>query len=302
MDKTDISVIIPVRDHVGNLRSTINSILATADFYPFSAEIIIINDSGNPEIKSYVMGLKYKQVTFKCIDLTPSRGSYNARNKGIEKADGDYLIFFDVPLKLEPGWLDKIKKAFDEGYDYIAGNINVDQEDCNTLAKKMYSATSFPVESYFKNQNFGPTAFLAVKKDIFDKTGLFDTVLSGGDMIFGRRVYREGYRMKFLIDAVAYHPPRNLKQQFWKKVRVYSGVYRLYLDNPEEQTSPVRFRSFFSCLTAIPANLIHYRRNKMYQSGLFTYSEYIIVVCMFWGVEFTSRLYLLLNKKKQLNT
>lgn len=296
----NISVIIPVKDSSQKLESTLKSIFKTCLSDYKSKEVIVVNDGNNADINKLIATKYSHRVTL--VSTIKSKGSYHARNKGIKNANGDYLIFFDVPLKLEPGWFPQIKKAFDDGYDYIVGNIKVDPDDCNTLAKKMYAVTSFPVKSYFNNQNFGPTAFLAVKKKVFDEIGLFDTLYSGGDMVFGQRVYKEGYSMKFLKAAVACHPSRNLKQQFWKKVRVYSGNYRLYIDEPEERSNPVHFRSFFSCLTAIPANLINYQRNKMYQSGLFNYSEYIIAVCMFWGVEFSSRLYVLINKKKRLNT
>ncbi len=293
MKGSQISIIIPVKDSVEKLSSTLQSIIHSIQLSKDTVEIVVVNDDANPDIKRYVENLQTERFKIPCIDVVPSQGSYHARNEGIKKANGDLFLFLDVPLKFSKGWMQDVLEA-SKSYDYIAGNIRVPPEECTTLAEKLYAATAFPVESYFREQHFGPTAFLAVKRKVFNKIGLFDTLYSGGDMQFGQSVKEAGFSMTFLKDTVVWHPPRNLKQQFWKKVRVYKGIKALNKLHENGSSTFQSILSLWNCITAIPANLIKFRKNRIYRSGLFTCPEYIAAVFQFWGIEFFSRLYVML--------
>lgn len=294
-----LSIILPVKDSAKHLTNTLYSILADKNLRLSDYEIIVCNDGDTSEVNKVAEEFNTSGFHVFCERIPISMGSYNARNKGIERAKGDSLFFFDVPLDLKKGWFDDVILAFKEN-DYIAGNIKVPIEECTSISQKLYAATAFPVKSYFNNQHFGPTAFVCVKKEVFDKIGLFQTLYSGGDMEFGQRVYAAGFKMIFLENTIAWHHPRNLKQQFWKKVRAYAGIYAMHKADPAKR--PFALKSLLSCLTAIPANIFKYRKNKIYQTGWLSFPEYVLAIFMFWGVEFWARIYVWLNRNKVLNT
>lgn len=296
-----ISVILPTRDSVESTDTTVGTLTANPFFLKEQYEILVVNDGASPAINEYVHKKKAMGLNIHSIEIKKSKGSYHARNQGIEKAHGEYLLFFDVPITIHKEWFLPFIELL-KNNDYVAGDIKVNPNECHTIAEKMYAATAFPVESYFHQQHFGPTAFLGVKREVFDKVGLFSILYSGGDMEFGQRVHHAGFKMAFFDTFPALHSTRNLQQQFWKKVRAYAGIYSMYKNNPGSKVNPVRIKSLLSCVVAIPANWVKFRQNKIYQTGWFTYPQYLMAIVQFWGVDFLARLYVAMNKEKKMNT
>lgn len=91
MEKTSISVIVPVYNGASCIEQCIESI--ENQKYD-NLEVIIINDGSTDNTKSKCEALKKKYNNIKLINQKNS-GVSNARNKGIETAKGEYLMFVD---------------------------------------------------------------------------------------------------------------------------------------------------------------------------------------------------------------
>jgi len=226
--KPRISVIIPVyRNKAGletTLRSLKNQTIPLTDF-----EIIVSNDGDHPEIKSFC---RHYQV--RIINIFPRKGSYNARNEAIRLADGEAIAFVDADIQVPVDWL---QRGFDSllNADYVAGPVNIIPKPNMTIPELYEFSTAFDIKKYMEKYNFGVTANLFVRKEIFNQVGVFDSDLkSSGDLEFGDRVYRSGiFRQVYNGELAVDHPPRDYPELIKKIKRGCSGQVQLKRKYPD---------------------------------------------------------------------
>ena len=159
------------------------------------------------------------------------KGSYSARNKGIQVSKGEILAFTDSDCIPDPNWLEKgvFHLTTNTECGMVGGNIEVVCKDPSrpTTIELFQCITGFPQKKFLVRYHGCATANLFAKRKIFNNVGLFDSRLkSFGDIEWGQRVYRAGYKQVYADDALVYHPCRyswhQLKQQ---TVRVSGGIY-----------------------------------------------------------------------------
>lgn len=128
-------------------------------------------------------------------------GIYDAMNKGIELATGDYLYFLNAGDELIPNILSKIVNNFDEKSDLVYGNIiKIDENEYNRV---VYG------KSYHYKLLIGRTIChqaMFIKKDVFTRIGNFDLEFSlASDYEFILRLLIKGGKFKYInIDIVKY--------------------------------------------------------------------------------------------------
>lgn len=164
MDK--ISIIVPVYNEEKRIKKCIDSLINQT--YS-NIEILIIND-GSTDNTLKVLD-EYKDEKVKIITIE-NRGQGGARNVGIKKAQGKYLMFVD-----SDDYVDKsiVKKLYD--------NLIINKSDisiCNIIKK--YSNREEEFKNYFnltddKIANYivshtGPVARL-YKRDLFVKNNIY---------------------------------------------------------------------------------------------------------------------------------
>lgn len=226
-----ISVIIPVYQDSEGLQQTLNALMRQS-LEPSRFEVIVINDGGDPEIVGLETRYNHKQLLF--IHRFPNRGSYYSRNEGISKARYANLAFTDAGCVPDKMWLENGLKHLDR-HDYVAGAVGIDPQLVDSISTYHDYLTAFPIKDYFHKHSFGVTANLFVKKNVFQKVGLFNEKLfSGGDMEFGVRVSRQDELSSvFAEDCLVMHAPRNHQMKVHKIKRVKEGQEVLKQQNPE---------------------------------------------------------------------
>lgn len=96
-----ISVIVPVHNGAAYLEACIDSILAQ-DYE--ALEVLIINDGSKDDTAAVCERLRGQHGCLRVVTL-PDLGVSMARNRGIEQAQGDYIMFVDADDRLRPGVL-----------------------------------------------------------------------------------------------------------------------------------------------------------------------------------------------------
>jgi glycosyltransferase involved in cell wall biosynthesis len=103
-----VSVIIPCYNQGEYIEEAINSVLAQT-FKDY--EIIIINDGSTDKKTNLILSnLRVKHAT---LISTPNRGLSGARNNGIKKARGEYILPLDADDRIDPTYLEKASKLLD---------------------------------------------------------------------------------------------------------------------------------------------------------------------------------------------
>ena len=115
-----LSVIVPVYNLENYIATTLESLLSIR--FSFDYEIIVINDGSVDGSESIIHDYqkKYGQITLYFIE---HQGVSIARNLGLSKARGVYIIFVDGDDTVEPDFFEKAIQELDEGgYDFVQGN------------------------------------------------------------------------------------------------------------------------------------------------------------------------------------
>jgi glycosyltransferase AglI len=212
-----LSVIVPVGRDPEGLRRTLASLRA-AQVPAGGFEIIVGNDGGDAETSAIAASYGAQVVS-----LTPSGGSYAARNAALGRAQGKLIAFLDADAMVDPAWMREGIAALAEA-DYACGPVIVPRHMATSPGRICDWLNAFPMERYLRDARFAPTANLFVRRTLIERLGPFDTRLnSGGDVEFGRRVHGAGLRQAYWPKAAVFHPPRTYREQLSKVLRVSRG-------------------------------------------------------------------------------
>lgn len=106
-DLVDVSIIIPCKNEINTLKSTVDSIMNSQNSLSF--EIIVVDDASIDLSTKFLKSDSNKDI-YKDVILikTNNVGCAVARNAGAKVAKGKYLFFCDAHIKVANGWLDNL--------------------------------------------------------------------------------------------------------------------------------------------------------------------------------------------------
>lgn len=115
-DQYDVSVVLPIYNEKGHLRTEIDRITASLTASKYSFEIIVVDDGSND-------GSRTELATIPGITLithTRNQGSGAARRTGTTAARGRVVVWTDVDMTYPNDRIPELVDAM-EGYDHIVG-------------------------------------------------------------------------------------------------------------------------------------------------------------------------------------
>jgi glycosyltransferase involved in cell wall biosynthesis len=209
-DEKKISVIIPVYNCERYLAESIESVKSQT-YSPY--EIIVIDDGSTDKsaqvAESFGSSIKYH--------FQSHAGIGSARNNGIRLSSGDMIAFLDADDLWEENKLMLQVEAFHEEptTDMVLGYV--EHFYSPELDETFKRSVRCPAKAM---PGFLPSVVL-VKKNTFDKVGLFDTNWRSGEFISWYSRFKDlGFSTKMLPDTITYrrlHPTSH-------GVRCHEGV------------------------------------------------------------------------------
>ena len=173
-----ISIIIPAYNVENCIRDTLDAAYKTADE---NTELIVINDGSTDRTKG-VINAFVSEHTGKSIKFVEqiNQGVSVARNKGIECADGEYLIFCDGDDLCKDSLIDRLRSHIDNGAvtDMILWGFESfwPESDDRTIIQEKFAGDTDDPEKMFKSILYGDDRIrlgsFAVKKELLENYGL----------------------------------------------------------------------------------------------------------------------------------
>lgn len=194
------SFIVPTRDRAEILRVSL-PLMLSQDVAPESFEVIVVSDGSRDETADVIDTLGSAHVHFAVLE-EPS-GPAAARNRAIEMARGDILVFVDDDSLIRADFLTEHLRHHHDGHDHpvVTGPIiDVDQ---------VPDFPSPPKAGIFnRHWNPFPTGNASVQKSLVTAVGGFDEVFKKygwEDPELFVRLAKTGIRKIFNYGAPIYH-------------------------------------------------------------------------------------------------
>jgi len=237
MGKPSVSVVIPTNNRPALLKEAVRSVMVQT----FSAsEIIIIDNSSKARGQEQIKDLRRLSNRISAYRFPSNRGVSAARNFGLEKAKGDYILFLDDDDLLHPQMLESSLALFEQnpGVDvvtclskaFIDHNSSGRSQKFHCAEQDLESVGgTYPLNhpDYLKLESIAFSALMhytlvinscLVKKDCIRTVRFPEDLTAGEDTYFWLRLASQGCRFM-------------LNRRFLSYVRFHAGNSRLSADH-----------------------------------------------------------------------
>lgn len=217
---------IPTYNRAELLRSAIRSVL-NQTFQDF--EIVVIDDASKDNTKEIVSSFNDKRMKY--IRHEVNKGEAGARNTGVTSSSGQYIAFIDD----DDEWLpEKLQMQVDliESSSPSVGVVYTGAFILNKISGRMKDQIIPAKRGYILNElllrNFLILSTVLIKKECFEKVGLFDkNIISGPDYDMWIRISRK-YHFEYIKEPlVKYYLHENrLSNQLEKTIVGLESIIR----------------------------------------------------------------------------
>ena len=223
------SVIVPVYNRIDEVDDLLKSLSEQSckDF-----EAVIVEDGSSQPCKDVIS--KYADKVDVKYFFKENEGRSIARNYGLERASGDYFIFFDSDCVIPPNYFKTLSVALDRNPVDCFGGPDAAHESFSSTQKAInYSMTSFLTTGGIRGgkvqlEKFVPRTFnMGYSRKVWEKVGGFREMFSE-DIDMSTRIRQAGFSIDLIREAFVYHKRRVNMKLFARQVYVF-GMSRITL-------------------------------------------------------------------------
>ncbi|WP_295730423.1 glycosyltransferase [uncultured Muribaculum sp.] len=230
------SVIIPVYNRIDEVDDLLKS-LTEQTFADF--EVIIVEDGSTAPcedaVKHYADNIDVKYF------YKDNEGRSIARNYGMERASGEYFIFFDSDCVIPQCYFENLDKALaSRPLDCFGGPDAAHDSFTPTQKAINHSMTSFLTTGGIRGgkislEKFTPRTFnMGYSRKVYERVGGFREMFSE-DIDMSTRIRKAGFSIGLIHEAPVYHKRRVDFRKFLRQVYVFGmsriTLYLLYPDS-----------------------------------------------------------------------
>ena len=223
------SVIVPVYNRIEEVDDLLQS-LSTQSCKDF--EIVIVEDGSSKPCEDTVK--RYAEKIDVKYFFKENEGRSIARNHGLERATGDYFIFFDSDCVIPPDYFKILSSSLDNNPVDCFGGPDAAHESFSDTQKAInYSMTSFLTTGGIRGgkvqlEKFVPRTFnMGYSRRVWETVGGFREMFSE-DIDMSTRIRLAGFSIGLIRDAYVYHKRRVNMRLFARQVYVF-GMSRITL-------------------------------------------------------------------------
>ena len=223
------SIIVPVYNRPTEVEELLQSLSSQTDK---DFQIIIVEDGSTVRCEDICKKWE-KDIDLKYF-YKSNEGRSIARNYGMDRADGNFLIFVDSDCILPNDYIAKLKEKLKKDPSDCFGGPDAAHESFSDVQKAInFSMTSFLTTGGIRGkkkslEKFTPRTFnMGFSKDVYAKTGGFREMFSE-DIDMSTRIKNGGFKISLYPEVFVYHKRRVDFKKFWHQVHVF-GMSRITL-------------------------------------------------------------------------
>lgn len=228
MEKPRFSIIVPVYNRIDEVRDLMES-LDKQSLKNF--EVILVEDGSTEPCEMVVSEFPNVNAMY---FYKENEGRSIARNYGLDRAKGDYFIFFDSDCVIPPDYFEIITRELESNPTDCFGGPDAAHESFSDTQKAInYSMTSFLTTGGIRGgkvslEKFVPRTFnMGFSREVYEKVGGFREMFSE-DIDMSTRIRNAGFQVSLIHPAFVYHKRRVDFKKFLRQVYVF-GMSRITL-------------------------------------------------------------------------
>ena len=232
--QAEVSIIIPTYNRTSYIKEAVDSVLnQTHPVY----EILVIDDGSDESHKRILRSLESKSTLLKVVWLDENSGVSHARNRGVEIAKGDYILFLDDDDCIHPEMVETCLKTFQThiGTEVVLAGGKLKEQDMSIVShrEKYVSLNTRTLLFLLHRQNHTALYFILYgmslihsfmfKREVLVKFPFDETLVIGEDTYQWMLLKKNGTR--------------------FRKIPLLGGIYRIH-ENQVSQTNKSGSRSY----------------------------------------------------------
>lgn len=228
MDRPRFSVIVPVYNRIDEVEDLMASLEAQTCM---NFEVVIVEDGSTMPCEDAVR--RHPGVRSKYF-YKGNEGRSIARNYGMERAEGDYFIFFDSDCVIPERYFEILSGELDRTPVDCFGGPDAAHDSFSSTQKAInYAMTSFLTTGGIRGgrmslEKFTPRTFnMGFSREVYEGVGGFREMFSE-DIDMSTRIRQAGFGIALIRPAYVYHKRRVDFRKFFRQVHVF-GMSRITL-------------------------------------------------------------------------
>ncbi len=256
-----ISVVVCSYNGARTIGDTLEGLLRL-DYPAF--EVIVVDDGSTDATASIVQAHGFRLIR------TAHRGLSNARNTGMQAAQGEIVAYIDDDVYPAPNWLTHLATTFIRTHHAGVGGPHLVSESDNWIANCVANAPGGPVHVLLSDLNAEhiPGCNMAFRKSTLQSIGGFDPRyrVAGDDVDVCWRLLQRGWTLGFHPSAVVWHHGHNAVRKYWNQQKRHGRAEALL-----EEKWPLKYSEFGHLAWAGalggkgPTRAINARQGRVYQ-------------------------------------
>lgn len=208
-----LSIVIPAYNeelYLGDCLAAVQAEIESSAGWD-AAEVIVIDNASTDGTSAVAQRFPRVRAV-----MEPVKGLTHARQRGMDEARGDLLVFVDADTRMPAGWIQRVLKVFESNTEIVCVSgpyIYYDGSPFSNILIKLYWIL-LAMPAYWCAGYMVVGGNFAVRKESLVRIGGFDTRIEfyGEDTNIARRLASDG-KVKFLLHLAMLTSARRLQDE-----------------------------------------------------------------------------------------
>ena len=207
-----VSILICTRDRAAALRETLSSLARVSVPRGWNVELLVIDNGSRDGTREVVQGARFGFGTPR-VESEPVHGVASARNRAMDKATGEVLLWTDDDVRLPRDWIERMVTPIQQGrMDAVAGGVQLAfgrKREWMGRCLRSWLASSEGLSEGRPGRMIG--ANMAFHRRVLSSMVRFDPVLGPGalgmgeETLFSYQIEQLGFVIGSAFDVVVEH-------------------------------------------------------------------------------------------------